>query len=209
MGYSTTHMSSLPMSDIPFRSLSTRLWYRTSSSPPVSIKLTLMSSNIVRVHPVHPPPSQSDALRCQSRRPPSSSCYFVENPRLTTMCQRRRQREILCTLLRSSSSPRGDVFYSNGERNTCISDWGLVPLQQCMPLSCQLTRSTLRRVRERGRCRLLGGSVSGFSSSRLVSRYCTSPSSSLILLEAYRSPRGLNRLSRVVYSSLVPFSSIT
>src|SRR5213075_1746832 len=110
---------------------------------------------------------------------------------------------------RSSFSPLHDIFFANCQRSICISVGGLIPLPQHMLLSHPLTRSILRKVHGHDQCRLLGGSASEFCPSRLVFQYCTSSSSSLIHLGACQTPRGLNRSSQVVYSSLVPFSSIS
>src|SRR5438045_4941581 len=108
------------------------------------------------------------------------------------MCQH-SQCEIVCTKPVSSSSLHYDVFCPNGSRSNSVSVVGRVSLQLCMPLSCPLTCSTLTKVHVHGRHKLLSGLVSGFGRCCFASRYCTPPSSFLLLLEAYRTPRELNQ----------------
>src|SRR5436190_18677193 len=118
------------------------------------------------------------------------------------------QREILYTKPVSSSSLHYDVLCPNGYRNNSVFVVDRVSLQLCMPLSCPLTRSTLTKVHARGRRRLLDGLVSDLGRRQLISQYRTSPSSFLILLEACRSPKELNRSIPEPYSSPDPSLSI-
>src|SRR6266496_5182978 len=122
------------------------------------------------------------------------------------MCQH-PQCETLCTKPVSSSSLHYDVFCPNGSRSNSVSVMGRVSLQLCMPLSCPLTYSTLTKVCVHGRHKLLSGLVSGFGHRRFTSRYCTPPSSFLILLEAYQTLRELNQ--SIPESNSSPDSSLS